>query len=120
MSLFNLTHKSVVIKFSDSTKNQFDPTFSYIFRLTGVDGMGFLKIQDVKPGTDGRHETTSEPYWINKDLILELREFTPTNASNVRFSGQPLKTVGPKGTVDASVTKAPKAKAAPKTKIAVS
>ena len=93
MSLFNLTHKNVVVKFCDSAAPKFDSTASYAFRLTGVDGMGFLEIQDLKPGKDGAHETVGEPYWINKDLVHELYEFKPETAkANLRFSGQPAKT----------------------------
>jgi hypothetical protein len=73
MSLLNLVHKSVIIKFSDST-GQFNPEASYVFRLAGVDAMGFLLIQDLRPSADGGHEVASEPYWINKDLIREIRE----------------------------------------------
>jgi hypothetical protein len=73
MSLLNLVHKSVIIKFSDST-GQFKPEASYVFRLSGVDGMGFLQIQDLRPSADGGHEVASEPYWVNKDLIREIHE----------------------------------------------
>ena len=92
MSLFNLTHKSVVVKFSDSAAPKFDSSAAYVFRLTGVDAMGFLEIQDLKPGKDGVQETVGEPYWINKDLVLELFEFKPETAkTNLRFGGQPPK-----------------------------
>jgi hypothetical protein len=91
MSLFNLIHKSVVIKFSDTAKDQFDPTASYVFRLTAVDGMGFLEIQNLKPGHDGAHETVAAPFWINKDFVRELREFHPEIAKDVVFSGKPAK-----------------------------
>jgi hypothetical protein len=92
MSLFNLTHKNVVVKFGDSAAPKFDSTASYVFHLTGVDGMGFLEIQDLKPGKDGVHEAVGEPYWINKDLIVELFELKPETAkSNLRFTGQPAK-----------------------------
>jgi hypothetical protein len=75
MSLLNLVHKNVVIKFADLAKNQFEPEISYVFRLTGVDAMGFLHIQDLKPGAEaGHYETTSEPYWINKDIVREIHE----------------------------------------------
>ena len=74
MSLLHLVHKSVIIKFADVAKNQFNPEVSYTFRLTGVDAMGFLQIQELKPGNLAGHETASEPYWINKDLVREIRE----------------------------------------------
>jgi hypothetical protein len=74
MSLLYLVHKNVTIKFADAAKNQFNPETSYTFRLTGVDAMGFLQIQDLKPGSHAGHETASEPYWINKDLVREIHE----------------------------------------------
>src|SRR5476649_1206136 len=74
MSLLNLVQKNVIIKFTDSAKSQFSPEASYVFRLTGVDAMGFLQIQDLKPGSLAGHETASEPYWINKDLVREIHE----------------------------------------------
>jgi len=92
MSLFHLVHKSVVIKFSDAAQNQFDPAASYVFRLTGVDGMGFLQIQDLKPGGDAGHETASEPYWINKDLVREIHEFHAATAKGtLHYTGAPSK-----------------------------
>ena len=77
MSLLNLVHRNVIIKFTDAAKNQFKPEAPYVFRLTGVDAMGFLHIQDLKPGQHATYETASEPYWINKDLIREIHEFDP-------------------------------------------
>ena len=95
MSLFNLIHKSIVIKFSETAAPKFEPTVHYVFRLTAVDGMGFLEIQDLKLAKDGAHETAGEPYWINKDLILEIYEFKPETAkTNLRFTGQPAKPPG--------------------------
>jgi len=91
MSLFNLVHKSVVIKFADSAQNQFNPEASYVFRLTGVDAMGFLQIQDLKPGGEAGHEAASEPYWINKDLVREIHELNPANVKGVLFTGQATK-----------------------------
>ncbi len=94
MSLFNLIHKSVVIKFADGAAPKFDSTTPYVFRLTAVDGMGFLEIQNLKLGVEGSHEPTSEPYWINKDIVLELHEFKPeTDKGSIKFSGQPVKAV---------------------------
>ena len=78
MSLLNLVHKSVIIKFADAAKNQFNPEASHVFRLTGVDAMGFLRIQDLKPGSHAGHEAASEPYWINKDLVREIHEIDLT------------------------------------------
>ncbi len=110
MSLFNLIHKSVVMKFGDCAKPQFDPSAAYVFRLTAVDGMGFLEIQDVRLGADGAHETVGTAFWINKDLVLELREFSEGKVfENLRFSGPPL---------PMKVAKPAKPKAAPKTKAA--
>jgi len=77
MSLLNLVHRNVIIKFTDAAKNQFNPEASYVFRLTGVDAMGFLHIQDLKPGSHATYETASEPYWINKDNIREIHDFDP-------------------------------------------
>jgi hypothetical protein len=89
MSLFNLIHKSVVIKFGDCAKPQFDSTTPYVFRLTAVDGMGFLEIQEVKLGVEGTHETTADPFWINKDLVVEVREFNVAKpVPGVVFSGK--------------------------------
>ena|ERR1700677_3040996 len=74
MSLLHLVHKSVVIKFFDSALPTFKSEISYVFRLSGVDAMGFLLLQDLKPGVDSGHEVASEPYWINKDLVREIHE----------------------------------------------
>jgi hypothetical protein len=71
MSLLHLVHRSVVIKFSEAAKGQF-PEPSYLFRLTGVDAMGFLQIQPLNQGTVTESET--QPYWINKDLVREIHE----------------------------------------------
>jgi hypothetical protein len=73
MSLLHLVHKSVVIKFSDAAKSQFNPEVAYAFRLTGVDGMGFLQVQELRAGTEGA-EVASDAYWINKDLVREIHE----------------------------------------------
>lgn len=109
MSLFNLTHKSVVLKFGECAKPQFDPTATYIFRLTGVDGMGFLEIQEVRLGADGLHETTGDPFWINKDLVLAIHEFSESKVfENLRFSGPPVVT---KAARTARMKAGPKSKA---------
>ncbi len=88
MSLFNLVHQSVVLKFTDAAKPQFDSATSYVFRLTGVDGMGFLQIQDVRLNANDEHETLSEPFWINKDMVSEIREYaSATGKDSFKFSG---------------------------------
>ena len=87
MSLLHLVHKNVVIKFADAAKNQFNPETSYTFRLTGVDAMGFLQIQELKPGGS---EAASESYWINKDLVREIHELDLTKAPS-----QPSKAKSP-------------------------
>jgi hypothetical protein len=74
MSLLHLVNKNVIIKFADVAKSQFNPEASYAFRLTGVDAMGFLQIQDLIAGHPAAPETSAEPYWINKDLVREIRE----------------------------------------------
>jgi hypothetical protein len=74
MSLLHLIHKNIVIKFSDAVPNKFNPEASYAFRLTGVDAMGFLQIHDLVAEGNGGPEPTSEAYWINKDLVREIRE----------------------------------------------
>lgn len=77
MSLINLLHKNVVLKFSEAAGSQFNPEVPHVFRLTGVDAMGFLQIQELKPGSAAGAETVAEPYWINKDLVREIHEFDP-------------------------------------------
>ncbi|HEV3271299.1 MAG TPA: hypothetical protein VGZ93_03875 [Candidatus Methylacidiphilales bacterium] len=92
MSLLHSVHKSVVIKFSDAAREQFNPDVSYVFRLTGVDAMGFLQVQDLKPGAHGGHEAVSEPYWINKDLIREIHDFDSVKVKkSLHYTGQPAK-----------------------------
>ncbi len=93
MSLFHLIHKNVIIKFTESAGSQFNPEASYAFRLTGVDGMGFLQLQDLKPGKESEHETASEPYWINKDLVREIHEFHAATSKGVLVTGQPAKPI---------------------------
>jgi hypothetical protein len=110
MSLLNLVHQSVVIKFTDAAKAPYDPTTGYVFRLTGVDGMGFLQIQDLRVGADLEHETISEPYWINKDLVREIHEYASANGKDaLKFTGEAAarRDIAPK-----PAKKAPKAKAA--------
>src|SRR5258707_3115732 len=118
MSLLNLVHKNVIIKFTDSSKSQFDPAAAYVFRLTGVDGMGFLLIQDLKPGSDTGHETASEPYWINKDFVRELHELNLENGKGTLYSNGQATKSQPKPPIDPirrDVTPKPaKAKAAAK------
>jgi hypothetical protein len=88
MSLLNLVHKNIVIKFADAAKNQFNPEASYVFRLVGVDAMGFLLIQDLKPGGHAGQEAASEPYWINKDLVREIHELDPAKAKEIPTPGK--------------------------------
>jgi hypothetical protein len=91
MSLLHLVHKNVVIKFADTAKNQFNPEAFYAFRLTGVDAMGFLQLQDLKPGAESGHETVSEPYWINKDFVRELHELDLAKVKDLQYNGQSTK-----------------------------
>ena len=119
MSLLNLLHQSVVLKFTDSAKPQFDSATGYVFRLTGVDGMGYLQIQDLRIGPDEEHETISEPYWINKDLVREIHDFTSAlNKDALKFAGAAAPRALPKPSLNREV--APKAaKRLPKAKAAV-
>jgi hypothetical protein len=111
MSLFNLCHQSVVLKFADCAKPQFDPTASLVYRLTAVDGMGFLEIQETRIGADGLHEVVGAPFWINKDLVTELHPFSADKVfTNLRFSGPAVKAAKPT-TPESSTNGAIKAKA---------
>lgn len=91
MSLLHLVHRNVVIKFADAAKNQFNPEAFYAFRLTGVDAMGFLLLQDLKPDAQGGHETVSEPYWLNKDFIREIHELDLAKVKELQYNGQTSK-----------------------------
>jgi hypothetical protein len=91
MSLLHLVHRNVVIKFADASRNQFSPEAFYAFRLTGVDAMGFLQLQDLKPADHGGHETVSEPYWINKDFIREIHELDLAKVKDLQYNGQSSK-----------------------------
>jgi hypothetical protein len=124
MSLLHLVHQTLAIKFTETAKDQFDPTVAYAYRLTGVDAMGFLQLQDLRLGADGlAHETASESFWINKDFIRELREFaTVVDKKSVRFTGLPAKVEAPKTPISPmSREVAPKSikKAAAKAKLAL-
>jgi hypothetical protein len=89
MSLLHLVHKSVVIKFAELAKSQYNPEALYGFRLTGVDAMGFLQIQDLRLGAEGAPETASEPYWINKDFIREIHEIDLATAKGtILYTGE--------------------------------
>jgi hypothetical protein len=89
MSLLHLVHKFVVIKFAEAARDQFNPEVSYAFRLTGVDAMGFLQIQDLKPGGQAAPEAGSDPYWINKDLVREIREADLANTKQtLHYTGK--------------------------------
>jgi hypothetical protein len=117
MSLLHLVHKNVVIKFTDVAKNQFDPAASYAFRLTGVDGMGFLQVQALRAG-ESAPETDGNAYWINKDLVREIYEVDLATApGTIIYTGEaakPKAEVKPEPTVDAAprevAPKLPKAK----------
>ena len=125
MSLLHLVQQSVAIKFTESAKDQFDPSIAYAFRLTGVDAMGFLQLQELRLGAEGVHEVSSEPFWINKDFIRDLREFQHVkNKESVRFIGLAPKPEPAKAAADAlrrEVTppKPAKAKAGAKPKLAL-
>jgi hypothetical protein len=119
MSLLNLVHQSVVLKFAESAKPQFDPGTGYVFRLVGVDAMGFLQLQDLTLGANDEHEALAEPYWINKDLVLEIHDYTSAlNKDALKFTG-----VIPKPSVAKSAAAAhaiaPKPVKKPKAKAAV-
>jgi hypothetical protein len=76
MSLLHLVHRNIVIKFTDAANTKFNPASSYVFRLIGVDAMGFLQIQDLAASdSQAGPEPTSAAYWINKDLVREIHEF---------------------------------------------
>ena len=109
MSLLHLVHRSVVIKFTDAAKSQF-PEPSYIFRLTGVDAMGFLQIQALNQGSAAGQETLEQPYWINKDFVREIHEVDLEKLKEA---------LPPSGGADAT-PKPAKKKAAPKAKPLVS
>ncbi len=88
MSLLHLVHQSVVLKFSDAAKPQYDPGTGYVFRLVGVDAMGFLQLQDLRLTASEEHETISEPYWINKDLVLGIHDYASASGKDaLKFSG---------------------------------
>jgi hypothetical protein len=96
MSLLNLVHHSVVIRFNDTAGSSYDPDAGYVFRLTGVDGMGFLQLQDLRPGADEEHETISEPYWINKDLVREIHEYeSALGKDKLKYTGAPAPKAAP-------------------------
>ncbi len=128
MSLLHLVQKNVVIKFADVAKDQFNPEALYAFRLTGVDAMGFLQIQDLIADNPAAPETVAEPYWINKDLVREIREVDlATVKGTVQFTGVSVKPESAKPQVESVadtvprdvVPKAPKVKAATKPKTAL-
>ena len=108
MSLLHLVHQSVAIKFSDAAKNQFNPEVFYAFRLTGVDAMGFLQIQDLHLNSEAGHEVAAEPYWINKDLVLEIHEFHLAKEKEpLHFTGKAAKSPVEEATPKVSKPKAP-------------
>jgi len=104
MSLLNLLHQSVVLKFTEAAKPQYDPGTGYVFRLVGVDAMGFLQLQDLRLTADEEHETISEPYWINKDLVLAIHDYVSTvGKDSLKFSGG---AAAPKSVVNSHATPA--------------
>src|ERR1700761_3155819 len=89
MSLLNLLHQSVVLKFTESAKPTFDSATGYVFRLVGVDAMGFLQLQDLRLGENDEHEPIAEPYWINKDLVREIHEHVSFLGKDaLKFTGE--------------------------------
>ena len=101
MSLLNLINQSVVIHFTDAAKPPFDSATGFVFRLTGVDGMGFLQLQDLRIGPDLEHETISEPHWINKDLVREIHEYaSATGKDALKFTGEAAEPNAPKPSAD--------------------
>jgi hypothetical protein len=115
MSLLNLLHQSVVLKFTESAKPQFDSETGYVFRLVGVDAMGFLQLQDLRVGPNEEHETISEPYWINKDLVRAIHDYVSvTGKDELKFTGAPAA----KPVVARDVTPKPKRAGKAKTALA--
>jgi hypothetical protein len=118
MSLLNLIDQSVVLKFTEAAKPPFDPGTGYVFRLTGVDAMGFLQLQDLRRGPNDEHETISEPYWINKDLVREIHDYVSHIGKDaLKFTGHVAKPILPKATNRDVAPKPPKK--APKPKLSV-
>ena len=88
MSLLHLVNQSVVLQFTESAKPHFESGTGYVFRLVGVDAMGFLQLQDLRLSEDEEHETISEPYWINKDLVLAIHDYVSARGKDtLKFSG---------------------------------
>jgi hypothetical protein len=116
MSLLHLLHQSVVLKFTEAAQPQYDPGTGYVFRLVGVDGMGFLQLQDVRLTANEEHETISEPYWINKDLVLAIHDYvSATGKESLKFSGgaaAPTKPVNHQSPAPAKAKRPAKAKTA--------
>jgi hypothetical protein len=110
MSLLNLVHHSVVLKFTEAARSPFDGNTGYVFRLTGVDGMGFLQLHDVRRAPDDELETIAEPYWINKDLVREIYDFeSATGKDALKFSGELHVPMTPKPVAVKEAAPAPKA-----------
>jgi hypothetical protein len=113
MSLFNLINQSVVLKFTEAAKPQFDPATGYVFRLAGVDGMGYLQLQDLRLGPHDEHEPISEPYWINKDLVREIHEYASHIGKDaLKFTGHVAKPIIPKAAASKEAEPKPAKKAA--------
>jgi hypothetical protein len=106
MSLLHLIDQSVVLKFTEAARPPFEPGTGYVFRLTGVDAMGYLQLQELRLGPREEHEMMSEPYWINKDLVREIHEYVSYLGKDaLKFTGHVAKPI---------VTKAPSRDSAPK------
>jgi hypothetical protein len=121
MSLLHLVHKNIVIRFADAANTKFNPDASYAFRLTGVDGMGFIQVRDLAAAGQAGPEPTSEAYWINKDLIRELHEFDLIKSKEtLTYTGvvikPPSESVVPDAAYKSSKTKMPAKKSVLKQK----
>ncbi len=88
MSLLHLVNQSVVLQFTESANPHFEPGTGYVFRLVGVDAMGFLQVQSLREGPNEEHEAVLEPYWINKDLVKEIHEYVSASGKDaLKFTG---------------------------------
>ncbi len=112
MSLLNLLHQSVVLKFTESAKPHFDPATGYVFRLVGVDAMGFLQLQDLRLTATDEHETISEPYWINKDQVREIHDYVSAIGKDaLKFTGGSAPKAAANAAPKPAAKRVPKAKA---------
>jgi hypothetical protein len=89
MSLLYLVHHNVVLKFSSAAPTPFTTEASYVFRLTGVDGMGFLQVQELSVTGDAAPEPVGDAYWINKDIVREIHGFDSTkDKTSLTYTGK--------------------------------